>query len=251
MIPNKVRVLLWLLAINFVNENDAQSTATITPNGFNASLDPESNFTFQCDVTEADDIGWLIDSIPLSREEIKDRGIGANKAIALDRATYSLRGFLSIPINEQNRNTSIDCLAIDAFTPRNIVYTFSEPVFFKVQGLLDAPSNLILSEAGNQFMRRLSWEEPFSLDIINVEPDISYYRICSSFSNDSNESVCTQVEKTEFTFIYVNIPLLFTVSAVNVVGEGDSASILHDGNACSSSTGLTIQKYRYPILSHI
>ena len=241
MIPKKARVLLFLLTINFVNENNAQSTATITPNGFNASLDPESSFTFQCDVAGANSIDWLIDSLFISRQEIIDRGISQNGVIVLDSVTNSLRGTLTIARNERNGYTSVVCVADNVLSDD----VLSEPVLFKVQGLLDAPSDLILVEASNQFTRRLSWEEPFSLNITNVEPDISYYTICYSFSNDTDESVCTQADQTEFTFLYVNIPLLFTVSAVNVVGEGDPASILHDGSECSNTTGLTIASYYY------
>ena len=155
----------------------------------------------------------------------------------MDEATDSVRRSLSILRNVANNNTTIICLA-NVLLPTSRVIT-SDPVLFKVQGLLDAPSNLMLSEADNQRMRRLSWEEPFSLDITDVDPDIECYNVCYSLVNISAEkSQCTCVNQTEYTFLCVSVPLLYTVSAVNVVGEGEAASILHDGCSCTNTTGL-------------
>ena len=52
------------------------------------------------------------------------------------------------------------------------------------------------------------------------------------------KSQCTCVNQTEYTYLCVSVPLLFTVSAVNVVGEGEATSILHDGCSCTSTAGL-------------
>ena len=95
----------------------------------------------------------------------------------------------------------------------------------------------MLSDANAQHMRRLTWDEPFSLDITDVEPDISHFEVCYSLVN-TEKSRCIRVNQTEFTFLSVSVPLLFTVSAVNVVGEGNASSIPHDGNGCDSTTGL-------------
>jgi hypothetical protein len=63
--------------------------------------------------------------------------------------------------------------------------------------------------------------------------------VCYSLVNMTAEkSQCTCVNQTEYTFLCVSVPLLFTVSAVNVVGEGGASSILHDGCGCTSNTGL-------------
>jgi hypothetical protein len=46
-----------------IKQNSAQLTAVITPRGrgYNASLDPEASFTFQCDVTGTNyNIVWLV-----------------------------------------------------------------------------------------------------------------------------------------------------------------------------------------------
>ena len=153
--------------------------------------------------------------------------------------TDSFRRSLTILRSNTNRNTTIACIAT-AISPTGIVVGFtSEPVLFKVQGLLDAPSNLMLSETDNQRMRRLSWEEPFSLDITDVDPDIECYNVCYSLVNVTAEkSQCLCVNQTEHTFLCVSVPLLFNVSPINVVGEGEASSILHDGCSCTNFTGL-------------
>ena len=79
-------------------------------------------------------------------------------------------------------------------------------------------------------------EYAFSLDITDIEPDISHYKVCYSLV-DAIKSQCVLVNRTEFAFPYVNVPLHFTVSAVNVVGEGSVNSTFHDGNGCNNTTG--------------
>ena len=79
----------------------------------------------------------------------------------MDDTTSSVRRSLSILRNITNRNTTIRCVATAVSSTGDVIGVPSEPVLFKIQGLLDAPSNLVLSEADNQHMRRLSWDEPF------------------------------------------------------------------------------------------
>ena len=49
MMDSKIEALLLLLVL--MKHNHAQLTTVITSRGYNASLDPEASFTFQCDVT--------------------------------------------------------------------------------------------------------------------------------------------------------------------------------------------------------
>ena len=235
LMESKIEALLLFLVLT--KHNYAQPTAVIAPRaGYNASLDPEASFTFQCDVTGTNNIQWLVDGEPSTTQEIRDRGINESNTISMD--TDSFRRSLTILSSNTNKNTTIVCI-IATISPTGIVIGFtSEPALFKVQGLLDAPSNLILSEADNRHMRRLNWEEPFSLDITDVDPDIECYNVCYSLVNVSAEkSQCTCVNQTEYTFLCVSVPLLFTMSAVNVVREGEATSILHDGCSCTNATG--------------
>ena len=188
-------------------------------------------------MTGAESIQWIVDGLPSTRPEIRSRGISESDLIVINASTGSFRRNISIERNVMNKNTSIVCVA-DLIFSADVP---SEPVLFRVQGLLDAPSNLLLSEleVDNQhvIMRRLSWEKPFSLDITDVDPDISHYKVCYSLISATETSRCSTGNHTTFTFLYINIPLLFTVSAVNIVGEGNTSSILHNGNGCIT-TGL-------------
>ena len=231
MTHSKIEALL-LLMLALVKDKHAQPTVVITPSGYNASLDPESSFKFQCDVTGADGIRWVVDGLLSRRPEIRNRGIRENELIVINATTGSFRGSISIERNITNKNTSIIC-QVESISSAGVS---SKPVLFKIQGLLDAPSNLMLSEADNQHMRRLSWDEPFSLDITDIEPDINLYKVCYSLVN-AIKSHCVLVNQTEFTFPYVNVPLLFTVSVVNVIGEGSVNSTFHGGNGCTKIAG--------------
>ena len=97
MTDNKIEVLvlliLWLL---FVRGMYSQLTAVITPRGYNASLDPEASFTFQCNVTSSNNIQWFMDGSPSSAQEIRDRGISVSNIITVNEATDSFRRSLSI-----------------------------------------------------------------------------------------------------------------------------------------------------------
>ena len=233
----KIEVLVLLLLI-LVKGKHSQPTAVIIPRGYNASLDPEDSFTFQCDVTGVNGVQWLVDGLLASRQDISNRGIREGSIITVDEASGSLRSTLTIIRNINNSNTSIICLA--SMTSQTGITTTvpSEPVLFKIQGFLEAPSNLMLLGADNQHMRRLTWDEPFSLDITDVDPDIECFNVCYRLVNVTAEkSQCTCVNQIEYTFLCVSVPLLFTVSAMNVVGKGSASSILHDG---PRNTGLII-----------
>ena len=220
-----------LLLLTLIKEKYAQTTAVITPRGYNASLDPEASFTFQCDVTGADSVQWLVDGLLTIRQDVRDRGISESGVVTVDETTGSFRGSISVTRNVNNANTTIICIA-NIVTPTGTTGVSSEPILFKIQGLLDAPSNLMLSETNDQRMRRLSWDKPFSLDITDIEQDISYYKVCYSISTEKFQ--CQYTEKTEFTFLYARIPLNFTVSAVNVVGEGEAMTKLYEATNCNN-----------------
>ena len=171
MADSKIEVLLLLLLVLVKQKYAQQLTAVITPSGYNASLDPEVSFTFQCDAIGADSVQWTVDGLVSSRQDILDRGISESGIITIDESTGSLRRTLSIVRTNINNNTTIICLAFTVLPTGIISGVSSEPALFKVQGLLEGPSNLMLSEADNQHVRRLTWDEPFSLDITDVDPD--------------------------------------------------------------------------------
>ena len=114
------------------------------------SLDPEASFTFQCDVTNNNNIQWLVDGRPSTTQENRDRGISQSTIITVDEVTDSFRISLSILRNISNRNTTIVCQVTAVLPTGKVRGITSDPIHFQIQGLLDDPSNLMLSKADNQ-----------------------------------------------------------------------------------------------------
>ena len=78
--------------------------------------------------------------------------------------------------------------------------------------------------------RRLFWEAPETLDITDIEPDISNYRICTNLSG-----VCIDTTDLEHVFPNVRIPIEFSVTAINVVGESNASIAIWE--PCDPTTG--------------
>ena len=99
VVQYEIKALLLLLLV-LVKDKHAQPTTVITLSGYNASLDPEATFTFQCDVTGADTVQRIVDGLPPSRQEIMNRGITESaQVITINEATGSFRQNLSISRN--------------------------------------------------------------------------------------------------------------------------------------------------------
>lgn len=99
-------------------------------------------------------------------------------------------------------------------------------------GLLAAPGNPIVVDSNDRIPVLLRWDAPFSLDITNVEPDISNYRVFITNLNTSRNGSET-VAGTGFEF--TNLPeedpnpcyiYAFTIAAVNIVGEGNVSELV-------------------------
>ena len=97
-------------------------------------------------------------------------------------------------------------------------------------GVLGRCPNLQIISSGN-YHQRLTWDAPATLNITAVEPDISSYIVCSNISTE-----CTTINVTEaggdssdlrqYTFLNLRAYINFTVTAVNIVGVGESTSIV-------------------------
>ena len=98
-------------------------------------------------------------------------------------------------------------------------------------GILAPPFNLTIA-VDDLSHKRLSWEPPASLNLTDIEPDISGYRICTNLTD-----VCINTTELEYVFPNLRIPIQFSVTAVNVVGESNAGVALHE--PCDPSTGIT------------
>lgn len=228
MLVQRYRILVSVLAVvidlHFCVETEGQSaTATISPRGgYNASLDPNTSTTLQCLVTGADSIVWVVDGVAAGTTKIYDRGIMISDMVTIDEAKGRFASNLSIPRTRENKNTAIHCIA-NSFTSRDIP---SSVAYFQVQCLLSEPPGLNISASPNhRHMRILTWNEPETIDITDVDPDISHYRVCYNISGEF--SSCEITSERHYLLADVSVDIVFSVAAVNVVGIGNESTILH------------------------
>ena len=89
-------------------------------------------------------------------------------------------------------------------------------------GLLDPPPGFTILELDTA-RRQLSWSPPFTLDITDEDPDIMGYMICDNVTGS-----CETVTETQFPYPNLQVPIEFSLSAINVVGEGSAITVVHD-----------------------
>ena len=222
----------------------AQSaTASVSPLAVNASQG--SVTTFHCSVTGAVALLWRVDNIVLSgMNRLIDRGITFSEPV--EESPGSFQSNLTMPATPENDGSVVQCLALvvvgtNMISP-NATYRvqgmgkkfpyISIPIIQRQSfstGILDPPSNLTIVTQGASH-RRLFWEAPESLDITDIEPDISNYRICTNFSG-----VCINTTELEYIFPNVRITIEFSVTAINVVGESNASIAIYE--PCDPTTG--------------
>ena len=105
--------------------------------------------------------------------------------------------------------------------------TNSVGVLGKCPGLQIAPLEI------GSYLQRLTWDPPSTLNITAVEPDISSYIVCSNISTE-----CTTINVTDagsnssdlrkHVFPNLRAYINFIVTAVNIVGDGESISIVYE-----------------------
>ena len=103
-------------------------------------------------------------------------------------------------------------------------------------GVLGKCTSLQITSFGN-YHQRLTWDTPSTLNITAVEPDIFSHIVCSNISTE-----CTIINVTEtggdssglrqHVFPNLRAYINFTVTAVNIVGIGESASIVTEPCEC-------------------
>ena len=99
-------------------------------------------------------------------------------------------------------------------------------------GTLGKCPNLQITPFGT-YHQHLKWDAPATLNITEVEPDISSYIVCSNISTE-----CTTINVTEAggdsqdlrQYIFPNLRayINFTVTAVNILGDGERTSIVYE-----------------------
>ena len=91
--------------------------------------------------------------------------------------------------------------------------------------------------------RTLVWDAPHTLDITNVAPDIRFFTVQENVTGSSMD-----VTETEYSFPNLAVPIGFSISAWNIVGEGETTSISHE--PCEISRG-TDEHWLLAVCMHI
>ena len=102
-----------------------------------------------------------------------------------------------------------------SWIPQDWLYMFE---YFPL-GILAPPSNMAIDHV-NDYNQRLTWTPPFTLDITDVDPDITYSVCCNVTTN------CTSTTNPYYDFPTLCNPVEFTVTAVNPVGESEPNRIV-------------------------
>ena len=106
-------------------------------------------------------------------------------------------------------------------------------------GTLGRCPNLQIIPSGN-YHQHLTWDPPSTLNVTAVEPDISSYIVCSNISTECTTINVTEVEGDSSDLCQYKFPNLrayinFTVTAMNIVGNGESTSVVTE--ACEHGEG--------------
>ena len=193
----------------------AEVNIAITPSErvHDVRRDPTAFVIFTCKTNGSDLITWWVNGTSSTDNSIRGRGVTTTPSLENDNSGIFF-STLNISSDIANDNTLIQCGVV--VNNDELVVVSSTPVLLRVRDILGPPSNTVI-ESSDGLKRKLSWDAPAT--------NVLYYRVCYNLT--ANRLECVNVTEREFPFDNVGVNLLFTVSAVNVVGEGQKSSALH------------------------
>ena len=192
----------------------------LTPAIYIASEGNSVAVQFTCTSPQPAAIFLVVDGSPIDTLLQQTRGITTNKLSETVTALYIL------PL-QLNHNTSVSCFVILDMVP-----SYSAEGVLLIQGQLSAPPRLTIMNSTLPNYRLLSWTPPFTLDLTDQEPDITGYRVCINFSSldaaaEEMSLHCILTQDISYTYPNVRLPLQFSVTPLNVVGDGNSSFATH------------------------
>ena len=114
---HKLLIVSVVLSLSpFFLQADAQTTATISPDGtVQAELDDTTNTTFKCVVKEAGILTWRVNRMAAQDQRIRNRGIITAEVNTMDNG--DLEGSITIPNSAVNNQTVLICVAKNVHPP--------------------------------------------------------------------------------------------------------------------------------------
>lgn len=215
--------IIILLCVHVCGAQRDLTKVLLTPMSY-AAAEGSSGVLFACTAPTPSDINFFVDGSPLNTELAVMRGIH----FVIVSTTMAL---LIIQPYPMNHNTTLICYSfIEGMKTK-----LSAPALLQVQGRLSAPSSLTLLPISQSY-RRLSWTPPFTLDLTDENPDIIGYRVCFNLSNPPvivEESLqCIVTQESSYIFPNIRHSLQISVTALNLVGDGNSSVITYQ--ACTA-----------------
>ena len=222
---------LGLIALSLLQHSlGGDEILSISPSSFTSALSNDS-ITFTCTLSQSTSVQVFV----VLLGEVGDDPsafIRVSPELSAERGITIVENLTAIAISIEprmiNNNTAILCTVQEVLGAQSCLANSS----FIVQGLLSPPPDLAI-ESRPQVMR-LAWNPPFTLDITNVDPDITGYRVCFTLSAINT---CILTEDTMYEYLNISLPLEFLVTALNMAGESNASSVTHQ--ACDT-TGIAI-----------
>lgn len=212
---NNNLLVVVIIAIGSICTGVAQdASAEIIPAVFISGLGKMPGVFVCCvspNTVSVSTINFIVDELQENAPEVTSRGISATR---VNQTTSELR----IDPTIRNNFTNVICQVV--LIP--LMVTKSQATFF-VQGIVSSINDLqIMPTPIRPSINSLFWTPPFTLDITNTQPDITY-RVCLLYLDA--QTLCTMTEDPSHEFSNVGIPQEFLVTAINIVGENAVSSI--------------------------
>ena len=214
------------------------SVSEITsPLVYNAYLYSQEPGTFTCVTSHDSDVDWIVDGIAHTRASVRrDRQIRVYTT-SFNQTQHSVIMIPAIPVNQHIER--IKCKASVLYPSGDYQEIEStETAQFNIQGLLDVPPN-ITYRIYNITHNIVEWQEPDTLNITHVEPDIDNYTVCLNVTEE-----CVNTTMNFFVLSKHSVDVLVDITAWNVVGESnDSAQLVIEAcKAVFPTTGQGLYK---------
>ena len=180
---------------------------------------------------------WIVDGVAHTRTFVRTERQIRVYTTTHNQTQHSVIKIPAIPVNQ--RIEHIKCKASIPYSSGDYQEVESaETAQFHIQGLLGVPPNITYSNY-NITHNIVEWQEPETLNITNVEPDIDNYTICL---NVTDECVNTTVNFFILSKFHVNV--LVDVTAWNIVGESNSSAwlVIEACTAAFPTTGQGLYK---------
>ncbi|XP_064402670.1 uncharacterized protein LOC135348401 isoform X2 [Halichondria panicea] len=233
-----MNVLIMQLKVNllliFCTSAYGELAKIEAPFVYNAYLNQPDNGVFVCLVRNGGSARWIVDgqqadSVPILSREI-------TVTYDLNQVPGYITATITIPATVVNSN-GVTCKC-RRYTSIGFVEAYETAKFY-VQGILQMSSNYTVARY-NKSHNRVSWTEPFSLNITAVQQDIFGYTICTDGLTAIEQLQCMNTTTAEIILPKYCVDVNYlTVGAWNIVGESNTVLFAVERETTGENTSLS------------